>query len=285
MRGSELRAKLHAGERVYGICMEGYGQPRFPKYFADVGLDYVWLDSEHSPANRETIAWAIQAYAANGVAPIVRIPEISAARAAMMVDAGAHGVIVPYVETAEQVRTIVGAIKYRPLKGAALAAAVERAEFANPETKSYLENYNRDINLIIMIESPTGVANLPEILQVPGVDAILIGPHDLTVSHGIAEQYEHPLFEQTVEHIIDTCRAQQIAVGMHFISGSVDWALRWARRGFNFISYRGDTLFTARGIRSELHYLREQLGGTPAAGSPDAIGASGHIHFQTGDST
>ena len=285
MRGEQLRAKLHAGERVYGICMEGYGQPRHPKYFADVGLDYVWLDSEHSPANRETIAWAIQAYAANNVAPIVRIPEISAARAAMVVDAGAHGVIVPYVETVEQVRAIAGAIKYRPLKGAALTAAVERGEYSNAETKAYLENYNRDINLIIMIESPTGVQNLPDLLAVPGVDAILIGPHDLTVSHGIAEQYDHPLFEQTVEKIIDTCQAHHIAVGMHFISGSVDWALRWAQRGFNFISYRGDTLFTARGIRSELHYLREQLDGVPVAGSTDAIGASGHIHFQTGEST
>ena len=69
MRGSMLRAKLHAGQPVYGICMEGIGQARWPKYFADLGLDYVWLESEHSPNNRESLAWAAQLYAALGIAP------------------------------------------------------------------------------------------------------------------------------------------------------------------------------------------------------------------------
>jgi 2-keto-3-deoxy-L-rhamnonate aldolase RhmA len=285
MQGRELRQKLHAGERVYGIALEGYGQPRFPKYFAAVGLDYVWLDSEHAPNNRETIAWALQLYAAHNVAPILRIPEISASQAAMGVDAGAHGIIVPYVETVEQVKAMVGAVKYRPLKGAAMVDAVNEGKFPNEETQRYLDTYNPDANLIIMIESPAGVANLPALLSVPGVDAVLIGPHDLSISHGIPEQYDHPTFVSTVEYIIQECRAHQVGVGMHFISGSVEWALDWSRRGFNFISYRGDTLFVARGISQELHYLREQLDGTQSATDADTIGASGHIHFKTGESS
>lgn len=285
MRGQALRHKLHAGERIYGIALEGYGQPRFPKYFADVGLDYVWLDSEHAPNNRETIAWALQLYAAHNVAPLLRIPEISASQAAMGVDAGAHGIIVPYVETVEQVRALVGAVKYRPLKGAALTAAVERGTFPSDETRGYLDTYNPDANLIIMIESPAGVANLPNLLAVPGVDAVLIGPHDLSISHGIPEQYDHPTFVKVVEYIIQTCRAHQVGVGIHFISGSVDWALDWIRRGFNFISYRGDTLFVARGISQELHYLRSQLDGVQAGTDADQIGASGHIHLRTGESS
>lgn len=282
MRGRMLREKLHAGERVYGIALEGYGQPRYPKYFSDVGMDYVWLDSEHAPNNRETIAWALQLYAALGVAPLLRIPEISASRAAMGMDAGAHGIIAPYVETVEQVKALVGAVKYRPLKGAALTRAIETGEFPNDETRAYLENYNQDANLVIMIESPAGVQNLPALLAVPGVDAVLIGPHDLSVSHGIAEQYDHPLFVATVEQIIEVCRAHQVGVGMHFISGSVDWSLEWSRKGFNFISYRGDTLFVARGISQELHYLRAELDGVRATDNADEIGASGHIHFKTG---
>lgn len=281
MRGQVLRAKLHAGGRVYGIALESYGQPRFPKFFAEAGLDFVWLESEHAPANRETIAWAAQCYAAHNVAPLVRIPEISAARAAMAVDAGAHGIIAPYVETVEQVRALVGAVKYRPLKGVALAAAVERGEFPNPETAAYLERYNADALVVIMIESPTGVRNLPDLLAVGGVDAVLIGPHDLTVSHGVPEQYDHPIFAQAVTTIMETCRAHRVSVGMHFISGSFEWAVGWAQRGFNFISYRGDALFTARGIQQELHGLRERLDGIPAAGNPDAVGAAGHVHFST----
>jgi 4-hydroxy-2-oxoheptanedioate aldolase len=285
MRGQTLRQKLHAGERVYGIALEGYGQPRFPRYFADVGLDFVWLDSEHAPNNRETMAWALQLYAACNVAPLLRIPEISASQAAMGVDAGAHGIIVPYVETVNQVKALVGAVKYRPLKGAALSAAVEEQTFPNEATKQYLHEYNPDANLIIMIESPAGVANLPDLLAVGGVDAVLIGPHDLSISHGIPEQYDHPIFVSAVERIIHVCQAHEVGVGMHFISGSVDWALEWAQKGFNFISYRGDTLFVARGISGELHYLREQLDGVLPEGETDQIGASGHIHFRTGESS
>ena len=279
MRGQQLREKLHAGERVYGIALEGYGQPRFPKYFADVGLDFVWLDSEHAPNNRETIAWALQLYAAHGVAPLLRIPEISASQAAMGVDAGAHGIIVPYVETVEQVKALVGAVKYRPLKGAALASAVDHGAFPNEETRRYLDAYNPDANLIIMVESPAGVENLPALLSVGGVDAVMIGPHDLSISHGIPEQYDHPVFVEALERVITVCQARHVGVGMHFISGSVDWALDWVRRGFNFVSYRGDTLFVARGIKHELHYLREQMDGVPIEGSADEIGASGHIHL------
>lgn len=261
MLGRELRAKLHAGERVYGVCMEGIGQARWPKYFAARGLDYVWLESEHSPNNRESLAWAAQLYAALGMAPIVRIPEISTAQAAMAVDLGAHGVIAPYVETVEQVRTLVGAVKYRPLKGEALRLAVEEGQFPNAETRAYLDGFNPDAVLIIMIESPTGVANLPDLLAVGGVDAVLIGPHDLSVSYGVPEQWDHPTTTAAMEQVIAVCRAHHVGVGMHFIAGSVEWALNWGRKGYNFISYKGDTLFTAAAIDGELAYLRAQLDG------------------------
>ena len=283
MQGSELRRKLHAGERVYGIALEGYGQPRWPRYFSDLGLDYVFIDSEHSPANRETIAWAVQTYAAFGVAPLLRIPTISASQASMGIDAGAHGIIVPYVETVEQVKAVVGAVKYRPLKGQALQTALDKGKFPNEETATYLEAYNPDAVLVIMIESPAGVANLPDLLAVPGVDCVLIGPHDLSISHGIPEQYDHPLFLETVERIISICRAHNVGVGMHTITGSTEEALVWARRGFNFISHRGDTLYVARGIQNELQSLRHLLDDPNSIAieetlstRADSLGASGH---------
>ena len=104
MRGKELRQALTAGQRVYGIAAEGYGQPRWPRLFARLGLDFVFLDNEHTPLNRETVAWAAQAYAANGVAPLLRIPEASPCQAAMGLDLGAHGIIAPYVEAVEPLK-------------------------------------------------------------------------------------------------------------------------------------------------------------------------------------
>lgn len=260
MRGLELKQRLKAGKPVFGVGMSGYGQPRWPRFFAEYApVDFVFMDSEHAPNGRETIAWAVQCYAAYGIAPLVRIPDISPSQAAMVMDAGAHGVIVPYVETAQHARDLAGAVKYRPLKGKALAEAVATGRFPNPETRAYLENYNPDATLVLMIESPAGIANLPDILAVDGVDVILIGPHDLSISLGIPEQYDHPLFAEAVDSIIAHCKAAGVGVGMHVFFTGVDGAAKWFQRGMNFISYRDDTLFVAEALRHELGQLRKVL--------------------------
>jgi 4-hydroxy-2-oxoheptanedioate aldolase len=225
------------------------------------------MDSEHTPLNRETAAWAAQAYAAHGIAPLYRIPEPAASLAAMGVDMGAHGIVAPYVETAAQVKAVVGAVKYRPLKGAALRAALDERIFPNDETEGYLSDFNADALVVIMIESPAGVANLPALLAVGGVDAVLIGPHDLSVSHGIPEDYDHPLFEQTVRRVFDVCDAHVVAGGIHFATGETERARRWIEWGSRLVLYRSDTAFVARGISVELQALKQSL---------PAIGASGH---------
>jgi 4-hydroxy-2-oxoheptanedioate aldolase len=219
----------------------------------------VWLESEHIPNNREILAWAMQCYAAYGVAPLLRIPEISPARAAMAVDAGAHGIIVPYVETVEQVKAMIGAIKYRPLKGRALHDHLNGVSRLDDETVAYLENYNHDAVLVIMIESPTGLENLPDMLQLGGVDAVLIGPHDLSVSLQIPEQYQHPRFVEAVDAITAICKQHGVGVGMHYASSDDQVTLAWCRRGANLISYRSDTLLVAHGVQQGLAYLRQHL--------------------------
>jgi 4-hydroxy-2-oxoheptanedioate aldolase len=262
MRGRDLKQALQAGKPVFGVAMEGFGQARWPAFFArNATIDFVFLESEHVPNGRESVAWAVQLYAAHGIAPLVRIPGISADRAAMVMDAGAHGVIVPYVETVEQVRAILGAVKYRPLKGHALAQAVEHGIFPNEETRTYLQNNAPDATMVLMIESPTGIANLPEILALGGTDAVLIGPHDLSVSLGIPEQYDHPRFMEATDQIIATCKAANVASGMHVFFTTPEDAIRWFGRGMTFISYRGDTLFVAEGIKHGLGHLRKALGG------------------------
>jgi 2-keto-3-deoxy-L-rhamnonate aldolase RhmA len=259
MRGAELRQALHNGQRVYGVALENPGQPFWPKFFSNLGLDYVWLESEHTPSNRETLAWAFHCYAAYGIAPLLRIPEISATRAAMGLDDGAHGILVPYVETVEQVKPIVGAVKSRPLKGKALHAALNGKGYINEETERYILEWNKESVLIIMIESPTGVENLSAMLDVGGIDAVLIGPHDLSISLGVPEQYHHPRFIEAYDEVMRVCKAHRVGAGMHFTSEDVKVTVEWCKRGANLISYNGDTLFVSRGIQNGLTHLRQQL--------------------------
>jgi 2-keto-3-deoxy-L-rhamnonate aldolase RhmA len=259
MNGQQLREALHDGQRVYGTGLMGYNHPVWPRIFGSLGLDFVFIDNEHTPMNRETLAWACEAYAANGIAPLLRIPEPSPTLAAMALDGGAHGVIVPYVETVEQVQALVGATKFRPLKGQALRSALE-GQFPNDETEAYLNAFNPNAVLVIMIESPAGVANLPALLQVSGVDAVLIGPHDFSISHGIPEDYDHPLFEEQARQVIAVCHAQQVGVGIFFAHGSLERAVKWINWGTNLIIQRADTLYITRGIRHELDHIRLVLG-------------------------
>ena len=260
MLGRELKQALKSGRRVYGIGIEGYNQPRWPSFFADLGLDFVFIDNEHTPLDRETLAWAAQLYAANRIAPLLRIPEVSPTLAAMALNSGAHGVIVPYVETVEQVKSLVGAVKYRPLKGAALERVMDNCRFPSDDTATYLTACNLDALLVIMIESSAGVDNLEHLLAVGGVDVVLIGPHDFSVSHGVPEQYDHPLFVERAKQVITICRAHDIGVGIHYNNGSIERAVEWAQWGTNFICQRTDTFFIAQGIRSELQHLRQALG-------------------------
>ncbi len=277
MRGQKLQQALANGRRVYGTCIVGYGQPTWPGVFAQAGLDFVFLDSEHTPLNRETIAWAAQAYAANGVAPLLRIPKPSATHAAMGLDLGAHGIIVPYVENVEQVKKLVGVVKYRPLKGTALQTVLNRGKFPSEETAAYLENFNADAVLIIMIESPAGVKNLPDMLAFGGVDAVLIGPHDFSVSHGIPEAFDHPVFNEAAKKVVQTCRKHHVGAGIHAITGDLDLELRWIRWGCNFILHGSDTFLIAKGLRQELGHLKQTLDGSTSDSEAVKPGVPGQV--------
>ena len=275
MRGKDLREMLIRGERVFGIGIEGYGQPRWPRFLAQYALDFVFMDNEHTPLNRETMAWAAQAYAAYGITPLLRIPEPSPGLAAMAADLGAHGIVAPYVESVEQVKARVGAVKYRPLKGEALRRALDHHVFPGSDVPSYLEAYNQDALVMIMIESPAGLRNLPAMLAFGGVDAVLIGPHDLSISLGVPESYEHPLFEQMASEIIQVARAHNVGAGIHFTAGDMARARRWLDWGCNLIVHRTDTLFVAGGIHNELGALR-QVYDDVSAQTLNTATASGH---------
>jgi staphyloferrin B biosynthesis citrate synthase len=260
MQGRDLRARLAAHGRVYGLALEGFGHPKWPRLFANLALDFVFMDNEHNPLNRETCAWAAQAYAAHGVAPLLRIPEPSAMHATMMLDLGAHGVIAPYVETVEQVRQLAGAVRYRPLKGDALRRALNGQGFPSQNAEAYLERINSDAVLVIMIESPAGVTSLPDLLAVGGVDAVLVGPHDFSVSHGVPEAFDHPIFEAALQSVISVCQKRGIAVGVHHLAGPLARERRWIEWGCNFIVHKSDTALIAEGILNEIGALRETLG-------------------------
>ena len=254
----QLLTKLKSGNTVYGTCISSMA-PLWNKAARNADLDFVFLDTEHIPLERMEIAALCQLYAAQGIAPIVRIPSPDPYRACQMIDAGAEGILAPYIEETEQVKEMVGALKYRPLKGQRLQEALENPTSLEPELKDYLANYNKGNICLINIESVPAFEKLDELLGVPGVDAAFIGPHDLSVSLGIAEQYDHPKFEEVVRFIIHKCREKNVAVGIHF-SESPDRQVKWMKEGANIIIHSSDIAIFSQQLSREINYIRKNKG-------------------------
>jgi 2-keto-3-deoxy-L-rhamnonate aldolase RhmA len=271
MNGSLMRQKLHTGERVYGTLIVS-NSPRWPAVVNNLGLDFVFIDNEHTTLDRSQTAWMCQTYAALGLAPVVRIPSPDPYLACMALDGGAQGIIVPYTETPEQVRQIAGAVHLRPLKGAREQDALAGRVKLEPVLADYLENYNKNNLLIVNIESVPALQALDDILAVPGLDAVLVGPHDLTTNLGIPEEYRHPAYIAAVDEIIQKARARGIGAGVHAIYPfASEHELRWAKMGANLIIHQGDLISLRIVMRSALDELKQALGDQALTGKVEGV--------------
>lgn len=260
MKGHELAEALRAGRRVYGTCVVSPA-PQWPTMIAGAGLDFVFIDTEHVVLDRTELAWMCQAYKGHGLAPIIRIPAPDPYRACQMIDGGAAGVVAPYLESVDQVQELRGAVKLRPLKGQRLQGALKGREDLGDELGSYLDNYNRENVCVVNIESVPALEALDDIVAVPGVDALLVGPHDLSINLGIPEQYDDPRFEEAIQTIIKKGRAANIGVGMHYSDG-LEKTLSWAKSGLNMIVHSSDLAIVREHLKLDIDRFRKELGDT-----------------------
>ena len=258
MKGQKIREALHQGKRIYSSAVVA-ASPNWPKVMAAAGVDFVFIDSEHTPLGREALAWMCRAFDAAGVPPVIRIPNHDPSEAAQVLDGGASGFIAPYIETAEQVRQLKAVARYRPLKGQRVEEAVADEGSLEPELRDYLSERNKDTLFILNIESVPAVENLDEILSVGGVDSVLIGPHDLSCSLGIPEQYEHPKFDEAVRTIFRKARSHNVGAGIHFWD-SMQREVEWANAGGNLIMHSADQTLFAKQLKQDIQHLRKTMG-------------------------
>jgi len=184
-------------------------------------------------------------------------------------------VIAPYVETPDQARALKGAVKFKPLKGAKLTEGLSDSNALEPELLKYVEERNQDHLLILNIESVPAIEALDDILDVGGIDAVLIGPHDLSCSLGIPEQYDHPEFDRAVRRIFGTARARGVGAGLHYFfpDKGLDLEVEWMRAGGNLVVHGADIIAAAVNLGAEIAQLREAVGdkGVATSGEVEVI--------------
>lgn len=268
MNGNQLVETLHNGGPCFGTLIVS-PSPVWPKALVGANLDFVFIDTEHIPLGRETVSAMCQWYRAAGLAPIVRLPEPCSQLATMVLDGGAEGIIAPYVENAAQVRDLAGAVKWRPLKGERLAQALDGAPLEE-DLQAYIRERNAGNVLIVNVESTPAIQNLDEILSVPGLDAVLVGPHDLSCSLGVPEQYDHPRFSEAILQIITQARARNIGAGIHYWEDPAR-EIEWLKAGLNLLIHSADITLFAKHLKAELTAIRMAIGETGSSGSmPDS---------------
>ncbi|RIH64543.1 aldolase [Mariniphaga sediminis] len=249
-----LLSALKQGKTVYGTSITSHA-PLWTKTVEGAALDFVFIDTEHIPLERSDVARMCQTYSAMGITPVVRIASANPVLASQILDAGAKGVLAPYIETIQQVKELTGAVKYRPLKGKQLQKILDDPDSPEPELMNYIRNFNRGNVCILNIESIPAVENLENLIAVPGVDAVFIGPHDLSVNMGLPEEYDHPEFEKRVKYIIRTCRQGNVAVGIHF-SESPDRQIKWLKEGINIVIHSSDIALFSQKLKQDLNQIR-----------------------------
>ncbi len=261
MTAAEIQHALREGRRTYGTAVLT-ASPFWPPFLKQTGIAFVFIDTEHIPIDRNALSWMCRTYDALGMAPIVRIPNHDPHQACQVLDGGARGIIAPYIEHPDQLKPLIGATKLRPIKGRRLDELLAGTQTAEPALAAYLKERNGATLLIANIESQPALENLAAILKLPELDAVLIGPHDLSCSLGIPEDYAHPRFTQAVETILRSARAAGKAAGLHFVHG-VERHIELARFGANFIIHSDCVHLITEKLTADLNSMKQALGDSP----------------------
>ena len=259
MQGEQIREKLINGDRVYGTHIVSFGNPITAKLAAEVEFDFIFICTEHMPVDRNEVSLMCQYWATRGISPIVRIPYPSARLASMFIDGGAHGIVAPYVETVEEVKELVGAVRYRPIKGEFLNGIINGTRKPKDKLAEFFKRFNKDLYLIIGIESVAAINRLEELISIDGVDGVFLGPHDITCSMEIPEEYENPEFVKTIIDVVKRCRKAGKGVGIHMDLASPR-AKPFLDAGMNFMLHLADIIKMRQIMSSDIKMLRTGFG-------------------------
>ena len=237
-------------QRPFGTFVE-LGGANVIEALSMTGLDYVIIDNEHGPFDVESTEECIRACELSGLTPFCRIREISRPAVMKLLDVGAQGLIVPYVETVGQVRELIDYAKYPPVgKRGFCGSKKDRWGFAYPGTESMetqFSYWNRETLLIPQCETVGALENIEEITALDGVDGIFVGPFDLSISMGMPGQFKDPVFVAAIKRILAACQAAG-KFSMIF-TGNADWINDYYDMGYDIVTWGMDAVALVEGFR------------------------------------
>ena len=251
MRKNVVKEKLKRGEPSIGTWV-ATGDPLVSEILCHAGFDWLAVDMEHNAIDMRDLMACFYAIATTDTVPFVRVPWNDPEVLKRVLDIGAYGVIVPNIKTPQEAELAVQACRYAP-DGFRGVGGVRGRLYGGPD---YFENANEEIAVVLMIEDNEAVRRIAEICNVPGIDALFIGPSDLASSLGVPPGYDnpHPDHKAAVRQVLETGKRFNIPTGIH--CGSAEEVNRRIEEGFQFLPIVSDARFLAAAAQTALEQVR-----------------------------
>jgi 2-dehydro-3-deoxyglucarate aldolase/4-hydroxy-2-oxoheptanedioate aldolase len=239
MRANLVKQNLRVGKLQLGT---GFGQlrsPEIPKLLVAAGFQWAFIDTEHGGFDLETVQDICRVSLMAGLSPIVRVAELQYSLVARALDCGAQGVIFPRVESPELLERAVSWTKFPPLGVRGYGLTAVQVDYEPLTFAQIIEHVNTNTMVVLQIETRRALEAREELLAVPGIDAVMVGPADLSISLGVPGDFQHPKMVEAMETIRDSCLSRSIAPGTQTRSSAL--ARFWKERGMLFLGCSNDT--------------------------------------------
>ncbi len=254
MQLNPVKQALRGGQAVIGTMLGEMASPGTCRIVKEAGYDFVIFDTEHHWPGVETVAWLLRGARDIGLQAYVRAPGFRGQWPARYLDLGAAGLIFPHVEGGEQCREIVDQVKFPPVGKRGLGTNIAHDDYSAEPALEFTTSANSETLVSVQIETAGGLAAREEIVAVPGVDSVFIGPNDLSLSLGLPGQLDHPTVVQAIEDIFAAAAAAGVAPGMHVFD--LPSALKYLDAGCRFLCFRSEVSFFVGGSRDALGEIR-----------------------------
>ncbi len=247
---TSFRERLRQGDVLIGTVVT-LGSPDVAEMLALVGFDYLWLDTEHAPGDMAAVQGMIQAVG-DRCATLVRVPENREVWIKRALDTGCDGVIVPQVRSPAEAQSAVHAALYPPL--GMRSVGITRAHRYGLAFEEIVATANGQMVVVVQIEHTEAVERIEEILAVPGISAVMVGPYDLSGSMGLTGQVTHPKVQGAIARVVGACRRASVPAGIFAVNAEAAQAA--VSQGFTLLGLGLDSMFLWQRARDELTRVR-----------------------------
>jgi len=254
---NKIKLKLQSNELTIGSWIT-LPCTAIAEIMCNAGFDWLVVDLEHSTISIESAGEIIRTIELSGTNSLVRLTSNNANQIKRVLDAGAHGIVVPKVNSAKEAKLAVNATRYGPEGGRGVGLA--RAQQYGAEFNEYLDWQSNNVVVIAQIEHIDALENLKEIITTDGIDGVIIGPYDLSCSMGIPGEFDRQDFKETMTIILKTCQDLNFPCGIHVVEPNLNEFRTAVNNGYKFIAYSVDTRMLDFMSRKAVEKLQEIKG-------------------------